>query len=81
MCDNFAHNQGRGSTQQGLGYGRGDFPYGNRPTCQIYGKHGHIGIDCWHCFDERFAPTLAQTKPQYFAYMSLYKLKASTSDP
>ena len=37
-------NQSKSSSNQGQSQS-------NRPTCQIYGKNGHLAINCYHCMD------------------------------
>jgi histone deacetylase 1/2 len=67
-----AASRGRGGNQQGRGgsghgrgggnRGRGGRPpsngggRGNRPTCQLCGKVGHMVADCWYRYDEDFVP-------------------------
>ncbi|KAI0492823.1 hypothetical protein KFK09_027099 [Dendrobium nobile] len=36
-----------------------------RPTCQIYGKSGHVALNCWHRCNFKYVPT-APRPPRAF---------------
>lgn len=65
----------------GRGCGRGHSSFGNKPTCQLCGKYGHVVVDCWHRFDEHFTHTQAYAKASEFSYAPIDKPEASTFDP
>lgn len=61
----FSNNRGKGNIFA-HGRGRGSYPTGNWPTCQLCGKYGHYVTTRWHRFDEKFMPqsaTNAQPSP------------------
>ncbi|KAI0495098.1 hypothetical protein KFK09_025245 [Dendrobium nobile] len=40
---------------------------GQRPTCQICNKLGHIALNCWHQNNPKFAPTNSRSIPAFLA--------------
>uniref|UniRef100_A0A2N9GUI4 Uncharacterized protein n=1 Tax=Fagus sylvatica TaxID=28930 RepID=A0A2N9GUI4_FAGSY len=42
-------------TNRGRSRGRGSSTNGSRPTCQVYGKFGHMALTCYHRFDNSYS--------------------------
>lgn len=70
VCEIVIGNRGRGHMTHGRGYSS----FGTRPKCQLYGKYGHVIVECWHRFDESFTPTQILVECDSFPCASIGKL-------
>lgn len=59
--ENYTNSCGIGRSQNhGRGRGNGGRSSNSRPTCQIYGKQGHIDVACWYRLHESYQGALPQ---------------------
>lgn len=79
--ENISSIRGRGCMSQGSRRGKGSSSFINRPTCQLYGKYGHVLIDCWHRFYDYFSLTQPHDKNSNISSLPTENNDASTSDP
>lgn len=80
MHESFIGNRGRGRITYGRSRGRDFSSSSNRPTCQLWGKYGHVIANYWHRFDETFTPTRAQSNLLEFHNEPVDKHEVSTQD-
>ena len=58
------HNCGNSSQRERGRSGRGSWRNNNKPQCQLYGRIGHVVIQCYYRFDQSFSgPSQLLRKP------------------